>query len=51
MKRVRFMEPVKPFLRAPTPEEMEQLKTMKLVKVYPPKRPFLQELIDKTKKV
>ena len=48
MKRVRFIEP---FLRAPTPEEMEQLKSIKLLKAYPPKKPYLQELILKTKKV
>jgi hypothetical protein len=44
-------EPVKPFLRAATPEEIEQLKKIILVKVYPPKRPFLQELIYKTNRV
>lgn len=45
MKRVRFMEP---YLRAPTPEEIEKIKSMKLIKVYPPKKPYLQELLAKT---
>lgn len=65
-KRVRFMDshdmnklvdelfmvdPKPPIMRAPTPEEMEQLKYFKPIKVYPPKRPFLQELIYKTNRV
>ena len=64
-KRVRFMDshdmhklvdelfkvdPKPPIMRAPTPEEMEQLKYFKPIKVYPFKKTFPTRTYFKDKK-